>query len=116
MSKDYVHQPLNDETSVPAGHYTLLKELRLQSAGGEVLCVTGVGVVERSCCEGLYITGGRGGPYALVPGYIVSWHSREAETGLPVTEVEPVQDPSARREIAAIIEQTEGIRNIEFWQ
>ena len=81
VSREYVHQRLNDETSVPAGHYTLLKELRLETKGGEVLCVTGVGILERSCCEGLYITAGSGGPYAVVPGYITSWHCRGSETG-----------------------------------
>jgi hypothetical protein len=116
VSREYVHQRLNDETSVPAGHYTLLEELRLETKGGEVLCVTGVGILERSCCEGLYLTAGRGGPYAVVPGYIISWHCRHSDTGLPVSEVEPVQEQSARREIAAAIGRTEGIRNIEFWQ
>ena len=116
MSREYIHQRLNDETSVPAGHFTLLKELRLGTEGGEVLCVTGVGVLERSCCEGLYLMGGRGGPYAVVPGYIISWHCGESEAGLPVSEVEPVREQAAKRQIAAVIEQTEGIRNIEFWQ
>jgi hypothetical protein len=116
MSKEYVHQRLNSETSAPAGHYTLHKELRLEVRGGEVLCVTGVGILERSCCEGLYITAGSGGPYALVPGYIISWHCRVSETGMPVSEVEPVHEQSARREVAAMIDRSEGIRNIEFWQ
>ena len=115
MSREYVHQRLNEETSVPAGHFTLLKELRIESKGGQVLCVTGVGMLETSCCEGLYLAGGRGGPYALVPGYIVSWHCRDSDKGLLVSEVEPVKEDLARREITAIIERTEGIRNVEFW-
>lgn len=116
MTREYVHQPLNNETSGPAGSYTLLKELRLDSGRRQVLCVTGVGMLECSCCEGLYITAGSGGPYALVPGYIVSWHCGESDSGLPVSEVEPVLDRSTRREIGADIERAEGIRNIEFWE
>ena len=116
VTREYVHQPLNTETAGPAGSYTLLKELRLDSEGGQVLCVTGVGMLERSCCEGLYITAGSGGPYAIVPGYIVSWQRRESGSGLPVSEVEPVLDRATRRRIAADIQRAEGIRNIEFWE
>ena len=115
MSREYVHQELDEEFAVPSGYYTLFKELRLKHNGREVLCVTGAGVLECSCCAGGYLCAGRGGLYALVPGYIVSWKSRGNEAGLPVSEVEPIDDEKTRRDVAAAIRESERIQNIEFW-
>jgi hypothetical protein len=115
MSRDYVHQELDKELSVPSGYYILFKELRLKQDGREVLCVTGVGMLECSCCAGEYLCAGRGGLYALVPGYIVSWKSSVNEAGLPISEVEPIEDEKTRRDIALTIRETEHIQNIEFW-
>lgn len=115
MTREYVHQELGTEVAVPAGYYTLLKELRLTHDGREVLCITGVGMVESSCCAGDNIIAGRGGYYALVPGYVVSWKSGKTGTGAPTTEVESIIDIGARQHIARMIAETEGIRNVEFW-
>ena len=115
MSREYVHQELNVELQVPSGYYILFKELRLPHNGRDVLCVTGVGVLECSACTGFSIVAGRGGEYALVPGYIVSWKQGENESGLPVSEVEPIEDENTRKAIAAAIRETENIQNIEFW-
>ena len=115
MTREYVHQELNKELPVPSGYYILFKELRLPHNGRDVLCVTGVGVLECSACTGFSIVAGRGGEYALVPGYIVSWKQRQNEAGLPVSEVEPVEDEKTRKAIAAAIRNTENIQNIEFW-
>ena len=115
MTREYVHQELNKELPVPSGYYILFKELRLPHNGRDVLCVTGVGVLECSACTGFSIVAGRGGEYALVPGYIVSWKQGENEAGLPVSEVEPIEDEKTRKAIAAAIRDTENIQNIEFW-
>jgi hypothetical protein len=115
LNKEYVHQELNKELPVPSGYYILFKELKLKYNGREVLCVTGVGVLECSACAGFTIVAGRGGEYALVPGYIVSWKSNKNEYGLPVSEVEPIVDEKIKKGIAATIRQTENIQNIEFW-
>ena len=115
MAREYVHQALGEEVTVPSGYYRLLKELRLRLNGGDVLCITGVGMVERSGCVGDCIAAGRGGPYAFVPGNILSWKAGTNEAGLAVSEVEPISDEATRQEIARIIRETEGIENIEFW-
>ena len=115
MTREYVHQELEQELTVPSGYYILFKELRLPYDGREVLCITGVGVLECSACTGFSIVAGRGGEYALVPGYIVSWHYKQNESGLPVSEVEPITDEKTKREIASGIRKTEHIDNIEFW-
>jgi hypothetical protein len=115
MTREYVHQALNTELAVPSGYYILFKELRLPFDGREVLCVTGVGVLECSACTGFSIVAGRGGEYALVPGYILTWKARRNDEGLPVSEVEPVADEAARQAIAQTIRHDEHIPNIEFW-
>ena len=115
MTREYVHQPLNTELTVPSGYYVLFKELLLPYDGREVLCVTGVGVLECSACAGFTIVAGRGGEYALVPGYIVAWKARQSDEGLPVSDVEPIEDEAARLAIAQTIRRSEHTPNIEFW-
>ena len=114
-TREYVHQELGKELEVPAGYYTLFEELKLKHKGKEALCVTGVGVVECSCCAGFSIAGGSGGTYALVPGYLVSWKSRKNASGLPISDVEPIINDVERREIAKKIREIEYVGNIEFW-
>ena len=111
MTMEYVHQELGKDVNALAGYYTPMNELRLEHDGKEVLCITGLGVIESSCC-------GTGGcAYAIVPGYIVNWKFKENEAGLPVSEVESVADKEARREISAILQEREcvGNQNVEFW-
>ncbi|MCK4963733.1 MAG: hypothetical protein KAS54_01525 [Dehalococcoidia bacterium] len=111
MKMEYVHQELGKDVNALAGYYTPMNELRLEHDGKEVLCITGLGVIESSCC-------GTGGcAYAIVPGYIVNWKFKENEAGLPVSEVESVADKEARREISAILQEREcvGNQNVEFW-
>ena len=50
----------------------------------------------------------------IVPGYIVSWQSKKSREGLPVSEVELIQDKETQREVIEIL-QKEHISNITFW-
>ncbi len=109
LKEQYVHLPLNEDIQFLAGYYTPMKEQRLQHGDREVLYVVGSACVEAGCC------GNRSGLYAIVPGYISSWQSTVNERGLPVTEVEPVIDDSARREISRVIKDAECIWNVDFW-
>jgi hypothetical protein len=106
---EYVHQELDKEVTALAGYYTPLEEIRIEYKGREVLCVTGVSVVESSCC------GSGGCSYAIVPGYVLGWKSRKNVAGLPVTEVEPITDKAARQEIAVILKEKKALGNVEFW-
>lgn len=109
MKMEYIHQELGKDVNALAGYYTPMNELRLEQGGREVLCVTGLGVIESSCC-------GTGGcAYAIVPGYIVKWKFKENEAGLPVSEVEPVVDKKTRQEISAILQEGQCVQNVEFW-
>jgi len=111
MIHEYTHQPLNEEVTALAGYYAITKELRLKHDGREVLCVIGMCDVDSSCC------GRRSFYYAIVPGYLVSWKTSQNQIGLPISQVDPVTDPAARRLIAATLEDTESVirTNIEFW-
>ena len=115
MSREYIHRELGIEQAAPAGYYTLTKELRLEHNGREVLAVTGIGELECSCCAGESVVAGRGGTYAIIPGYVLSWQSGANEEGLPVSEIEAITDHKVRREIAMAILDTEQISNIDFW-
>jgi hypothetical protein len=115
MPREYVHRELGRECAAPAGYYTLTRELRLKHNGNEVLAITGVGELECSCCAGESVVAGRGGMYAIVPGYVRSWQSRENAEGLPVSDVEPITDHKVRRDIARTIIDSEGIANIDVW-
>ena len=106
---EYVHQELEKEVTALAGYYTPLEEFKVEYEGREVLCVTGVSVVESSCC------GSGGCSYAIVPGYVLSWKSGKNDAGLPVTVVEPITDKTARQEIAAILKEKKALGNVEFW-
>jgi hypothetical protein len=90
-----------------AGYYTPEKEVRLPYHGREVLYVTGLAVLEASCCgTGRWL-------YASVPGYIECWHSSN-EQGTPVSEVWPIGDERERDEIRKIIEDRESADIIQF--
>ena len=106
---EYTHSKLNEDSYAIAGYYTPEKELRLKYNNREVLYVVGQAVIESSCC-------GTGGcRYALVPGYIVNWQNRANEAGLPVSDVEPISDKTARDAIRQIISEAESVPQVEFW-
>jgi len=106
----YTHLELGQEVpSGIAGYYTPQKEVRLDCQGRQVLCIIGRAVVESSCC------GTGSWTYAVVPGYVVNWKSRQNEAGLPVSEVEPVSDEETREQVRKALEATEAATLIGFW-
>jgi len=109
MNLKYTHLELNEDITCIAGFYTPQKEVRLKYNNREVLYVTGQAVIESSCCG----TGNWG--YVLVPGYIVNWQNERNDTGLPVSEVEPISDEASQNNIRKIIKEVENISQIEFW-
>ena len=105
----YTHLELNRDIEAPAGYYTPRKEVRLKYGGREVLYILSQAVVDSSCCGNTDYTS------ALVPGYVVKWHSGKNKDGLPVSEVEPIIDKKAQAGIREIIRETEKINQAEFW-
>ena len=109
MVTRYTHLELKQDINAPAGYYTPQKEARLKYNGREVLYVVSQAIVDSSCCGETDFTS------AVVPGYLVSWQSETNEQGLPVSEVEPVDDRKAQDKIRKIIKETENVSQIEFW-
>jgi hypothetical protein len=109
MKLDYAHLPLNEEVRGLSGFYIPCKEVRLKYDGREVLYIIGTSTVESACC------GGGSCGYAIVPGFVVSWQKKKNKDGLPVSEVEPIDDDAVKQAIAKTIRDTENVRNIDFW-
>jgi len=109
---EYVHLPLGEDVLAFAGYYTPEQEIRLPFRGREVLYATGHIVVESAC------HGGSCTPqnywYASVQGYVVNWQHRKNESGLPVSEVEPIPDRETRKEVEDIVLRTESVSRVDF--
>jgi len=109
MTEDYVHQKLGQDIQSISGTYTPQKESRLEYDGKRVLCVIGLSVVDTACCgSGSFL-------YATIPGYVVSWKTRQNESGLAVSQVEPIRDEKARQAVEKILRETENINNFNFF-
>lgn len=110
MMSEYMHQTLGEDVHALAGYYTLLKEIRLDYNGREVLYIIGGSTAwPGSCAGGGYLA------YAIVPGYLVAWKSKRSKEGLPVSEVTPILDEETKKQVAKIIQSNECISNVNFW-
>jgi len=105
---DYIHQDLHQPITAIGGHYVLVKEARLPFHGREILYLVGHAAFDTSCC------GPGGCAYALVPGFVRKWHSGLTEEGLAASQVEPVREPGAQKEIRGLIEQLEMVQQVVF--
>ena len=111
MIRDYVHLELGREIESISGTYTPLKESTLKLNGRDILYAVGTAVVDTACCGSGSLV------YATVPGYVVNWKGREDESGLSVSQVEPIEDETIKREIAQALKEAESINNhnVNFW-
>jgi len=107
MIREYTHE-LNREVRSISGGYEFEKEGSLQIDGREVLYVVGNAVVDSSCC------GAGGCRYALVPGYVKKFKTRQDEQGLWISEVEPIIDRAIRQEITRVLEEKEIVQQVQF--
>jgi hypothetical protein len=106
--KRYTHQELHSEVRTISGGYSYVKEEILSYKGKDVLCVIGEGHVDNSCC-------GVGGCIFIdIPGYMLSWKSGKDESGLDVSDVEPVSDPEEKSEIASLLDSRYPLAQIRF--
>ena len=107
MIREYKHE-LNREVRSISGGYEMEMEGKIRIDGREVLYVVGNGVVDSSCC------GVGGCRYALVPGYVRQFKTRQDEQGLWISEVEPIIDRVTRQEITRVLMETEIVQQVQF--
>ena len=107
-SNEYVHDPLNQEITAIGGHYILVSEVLLPFGGKDVLYLIGHAAFDTTCC------GAGGCGYALVQGYVKSWKKKKNGASLPVSEVEPIRDPSVQKQIQRLIEKKEMVQQVIF--
>lgn len=107
MTKAYTHE-LGREVRSISGGYELEREGKFEMHGKEVLYVVGNAVVDSSCC------GVWGCRYALVPGYVRQFKTRQDEQGLWISEVEPIIDRATRQEITRVLKEKEVVQQVQF--
>jgi len=107
---EYIHQKTGADSQVQAisGSYTIEHEKRLKYKGRYILCVIGIGIIDSSCC------GVGGCRFAFVPGYICQW-KKQNKSGDVISEVEPVLDEDAKKEIHNMLKKEELVTQIDFW-
>jgi hypothetical protein len=108
LIRDYIHAELGKEVNALSGYYTAVDEKRVPYNGREALCLIGEYVTHGYCC------GKSESSYAQVAGYIVNWKSKVDTQGIPVSEVEPITDEKAIKDLTDIIKGSEFVRIIEF--
>ena len=94
---EYRHQEPGTEVRFIAGHYTIVEEAKMAHRGRELLIVIGVAAVESTCC------GTQGCRFVNVPGYVVAWKNRRTEEGVPVSEIETVENGEAQADIRRLL-------------
>ena len=105
--REYIHE-LGEEIRSISGAYELNMEGILEMHGEKVLYVVGNAVIDSSCC------GVWGCRYALVPGVVRQFKTRQDEQGSWVSEVEPIVDRATRQEITQILEEREMVQQVQF--
>lgn len=105
---EYVHRPLETEVRAIGGSYHLIKEARLSHQGREVLYLVGHAAFDNTCC------GVGGCAYAIVAGYVLEWKPQANPEGLPVSEVEPVDQPGDQSAIRRQLLEREPISQVVF--
>jgi len=108
LKRDYIHAELGKEVNALSGYYVAVDEKKMPYNGREVLCFIGEYVTHGYCC------GKSESSYAQVAGYILNWKSKVDALGTPISEVEPITDGKARKDLTDIIKQNEFVRIVEF--
>jgi hypothetical protein len=107
MIREYTHE-LNKEIRSISGGYELDMEGKFEIDGKVVLYVVGNAIVDSSCC------GVGGCRYALVPGYVRGFKTRQDEQGLWISEVEPIVDTKIRQKITRVLKEKEIVQQVQF--
>jgi hypothetical protein len=106
--QEYVHHELNQEISAIAGHYVLVKDVRLAVSGKQILYLVGHAAFDSACC------GVGGCAYALVVGFVLHWRKERKRDGLAVSLVEPIRTKAVQANVRRLIEKNETVQQIIF--
>ncbi|MDM8000295.1 MAG: hypothetical protein QUS33_09915 [Dehalococcoidia bacterium] len=110
MIIEYTHPELGEDIQGRAGFYTAVEELTMPYKGREILYVMGTARLDRPCCGGACSWG-----YVQVPGFLVRRHVRRDDSGLPVSEVEIVEDEDDRNRIRQALMDRHPGAQVEIW-
>lgn len=111
MTSTYTHLPLNEPVEFISASYWISDEDKIPYKGREILCI----VRETSpinCCDGCCSQGLKS---VLIPGLIVRYKYQKREDGLFVSEVDPIEDYTAKEEIKKIVKENYNLSQIEFF-
>jgi len=108
LIQEYVHHELNQEISAIAGHYVLVKKVRLSFSGQQILYLVGHAAFDSICC------GVGGCAYALVAGFVLDWKQGRNKDGLAVSLVEPIRAEAIQADVRRLIEKNETFQQIIF--
>ena len=106
--KQYIHEELEKEVLSISGSYTLHEEERLRYGGKDVLYIIGTAVMDTTC------RGVGGCRFINIPGYVVSWKGRNNDSGLPVSEIDPITEAGERKEIKNLLDEKYPNSQINF--
>ena len=107
---EYTHLELNKEYCSISGYYIPCEENLLKYNGRDVLYVLGRAAAESTCC------GSGNWDYILVVGYVIKWQYKKNQSGLPVSEIEIVNNPTDKENLIKVIQKAKPIINrIDFW-
>jgi hypothetical protein len=106
---DFIHPHLGEEEVTISGRYVFTEERREHFQGKTVLFLTGYAVVDATCC------GVGGCAFCLVGGYVTQWRYRETSEGIPISEVELIEDEGTRTRISEELKQKTMCTQINFY-
>ncbi len=107
MARDYTHE-IGKEIRFISGGYELEREGTLEVDGRTIVYAVGNALLDSSCC------GYWGCRFAVVPGYVTRWKYRLDQEGTAVSSVDSVKDEQLQRYITKLLEQNEGVTQVQF--
>lgn len=107
---EYTHLPAGEDKHAGDGISASWQERKTHYAGREVFYLMTEATVDTVCC------GDRVFHYATVLGYVSRWQEKMNEAGLPISEMEPITDPGAQKDIEDILHQQYPGAQVDFRQ
>ena len=105
---DFIHPLLDVQIMAIGGYYVIAKEGMLPFKDKEILYMVGYGILDNSCC------GAGGCGYAIVPGYIVAWHTGKTQDQKQyISSVEPVEE-AFYKDIGNLLRTKETVSQVHF--